>query len=160
MPSSRQTRAPGGVQWIVLYDGHCAFCEASVATLLRVVGPARLSLRSFQEPQALRAFPGIDLAACRERLHVVAPDGRVFAGAEALARCLALRPWGLVALAYYVPGVAWIAERAYAAVAARRYRLFVQAGGCASGACAIPAPALREKAREESQCEPGAPSLL
>jgi len=118
------TTAPGGARWIALYDGHCVFCTRQAKELERIVGPKRVELVSFQDEGVLGRFPGVSYEACMKRLHVVRPDGRVFAGAEAVARAVALLPIvGWVAFLYYVPGVRQLAEWAYGVVARNRYRI-------------------------------------
>jgi predicted DCC family thiol-disulfide oxidoreductase YuxK len=74
-------------------------------------------------------------------MHVVLPDGRVFAGAEAAARiAFRLRPLGWLAWIYYVPGVRQLANMAYALIARHRYRLFgrrAPAAACQGDACRV-----------------------
>jgi predicted DCC family thiol-disulfide oxidoreductase YuxK len=139
----RTTAAPGGTAWIALYDGHCRICTAGAERLARWGAPGKVELRSFQEAGALEAFPGITFDECMKRIVVVAPDGRVFGGAEAIARVvMTIRIIGFLAYAYYVPGIRQLAELAYRAVANNRYRL----GGktsCDGEACALHAPTER-----------------
>lgn len=60
-------------------------------------------------------------------MHLILPDGRVFAGGRAVPEILRLLPgWRLLVWLWRVPGVAWATDRVYAWVAARRHRL-----GCA-----------------------------
>ena len=73
-----------------------------------------------------------------QRLHVVRPDGRVFAGAEAVARSMTLLPVvGWLAFLYYVPGVRQLAEAAYRIVAKNRYRIAGRTGECDGGTCSL-----------------------
>jgi predicted DCC family thiol-disulfide oxidoreductase YuxK len=118
-----RTTPPGGTRLIALYDGRCRICTREAKRLVRLAGSRSVDVRSFREPGALDPFPGITHEACVEALHVVAPDGAVFAGAEAVARLAARAPiWGWLALGYYVPGVRSLAERTYAWIARNRYR--------------------------------------
>ena len=118
------TTPPGGTKLIALYDGSCRFCTREAKRLARI-GGGHVESRSFQEAGALDAFPGVSHDACMQRLHVIAPDGRVFAGAEAVARIVATVPVvGYVAFGYYVPGLRQVSEWAYGLVAKNRYKLF------------------------------------
>jgi hypothetical protein len=55
----------------------------------------------------------------------------------------------MLALAYHLPGVRWLADRAYDAVAARRYAIAGRTDdGCADGACGVPWAARRGAARQ------------
>jgi predicted DCC family thiol-disulfide oxidoreductase YuxK len=117
------TTAPGGTRLIALYDGHCRMCTREARRLARIAGREAVDARSFQEDGALDPFPGVTHSACMKALHVIAPDGAVYAGAEAVARLAARAPlWGWLAFGYYLPGVRFLAERAYAWVAKNRYR--------------------------------------
>ncbi len=70
------------------------------------------------------------------RMHVVRPDGRVFAGAEAVMRAIARVPvLGWPAFVYYVPGIRQLAELVYRYVAKNRYRLFGRVESCDGGTC-------------------------
>lgn len=122
--------------WVVLYDGRCRFCTAQAARLARWARPGALELRDFHQPGALDAFPAITFDACMEAMHAVAPDGRVFRGAEAAVRAVATRrlPFA-AAYAYYVPGIRQAADALYRRIAARRYRL--AAAACNDGTCAL-----------------------
>jgi predicted DCC family thiol-disulfide oxidoreductase YuxK len=136
-----QTTAPGREAWITLYDGHCRICTAGAERLARWGAPGKVELRSFQEPGVLDAFPGITFDECMKRIVVVSPAGRIFAGAEGIARVvMTIRFIGVLAYAYYLPGIKQLAELVYRTVANNRYRL----GGktpCADDACALHAPA-------------------
>lgn len=107
---------------VVLFDGDCGFCTAQAR---RLAAPGKVSLRSFREEAALAAFPGLSLEECLREMKLVDRQGRVYGGAEAIARAFILgRPFlGRVAQLYYVPGVRWVADRIYAWVARNRFRL-------------------------------------
>jgi predicted DCC family thiol-disulfide oxidoreductase YuxK len=125
---------------VVLFDGDCGFCTAQAR---RLAAPGKILLRSFREEGALAAFPGVTLEECLREMKLVGLDGRVYGGAEAIARALRVgRPFlGTVAMLYYVPGVRWAADRAYAWVAANRFRFSRRyAELCDDGACGLHGP--------------------
>jgi predicted DCC family thiol-disulfide oxidoreductase YuxK len=108
---------------IALYDGHCRICTREARRLTHLAAPGAIEMRSFQDDGVLDAFPALTKEACMKALHVVAPDGTVYSGAEAIARLVARAPlWGWLAYGYYVPGVRFALDRAYAWVARNRYR--------------------------------------
>jgi predicted DCC family thiol-disulfide oxidoreductase YuxK len=131
-----RTTAPGGSRIIVLYDGLCRFCTASAKKLARLAGKDRVETVSFQEDGVLARFPELSYDALMKRMHVVLPDGRVFAGAEAVTRVVAALPIvGPLAFGYYVPGIRQLAEVVYDAVAKNRYRIAGKSGACDGGTC-------------------------
>lgn len=127
---------------VVLYDGACVFCTAQAERVKRI-SAGRIAVRPLQ--QALADVPWVDPEEAIKALHLVDRDGRSYAGAAAVVRLLRLtRPvLGVLVLPYHLPGVRWLAERAYAFVANRRYAIAgrTEAAGddaCASGACGVP----------------------
>lgn len=109
-------------RYLVLFDGQCAFCTAQAKRLEGwAAHGAPITTRDFQMPGALDGLP-LTHDECMKAMRLVAPDGRIFAGAEAVARLLATRI-GPLAYLYYVPGLRSILELAYAWVAKRRYAI-------------------------------------
>jgi predicted DCC family thiol-disulfide oxidoreductase YuxK len=121
---------------LVLYDGDCAFCTAQ-AHRVRRLAAGRLRVEPLQT--AWVDVPWVSPDDARRALHLVDRDGRGYAGAAAIVRLLRLtRPLlGLWVLPYHLPGVRWLADRAYAFVAARRYAIAGRTEGCASGSCGV-----------------------
>jgi predicted DCC family thiol-disulfide oxidoreductase YuxK len=120
----------------VLYDGECRFCTRSAHTIQRRFGRDRVTLENFQEPGALQRHPGVTHAAAMRKMHVVTTDGRIFAGAEAIARIVAtVRFVGWLAYLYYVPGIKQLADLGYALIARYRYKLFGRSEACDGGTC-------------------------
>ncbi len=104
----------------LIYDGECGFCRRSVAVLRRWDREHRLALVPFQDHARVAAF-GITLPALAAAMHLVLPDGRVLAGAEAAPEILRLLPgrrW--LAWPFTLPGAMPLARRVYAWVARRR----------------------------------------
>jgi len=115
---------------LLLYDGDCAFCTAQ-AERARRLGGGRVRVEPLQS--GLARVPWLPREEALQALQLVDRDGRAYAGAAAIVRLLRLtRPvLGTLALGYHLPGVRWLAERAYAWVAARRHAI----GPCDDGGC-------------------------
>jgi predicted DCC family thiol-disulfide oxidoreductase YuxK len=129
---SRALSAP----MIMLYDGGCRFCTSSAMALARRFGPKRIETRDFQNEGVLAAFPGVSYEACMKKMHVVFPNGAVYAGSEAFARVFSTVRWvGWLAYLYYVPGIRQLADLGYALIAKYRYRLFGRTDTCEGGTC-------------------------
>ena len=104
----------------VIYDGECGLCRQAVAIVRRWDREHMLRFVPFQDGPAVASF-GIGLPALAAAMHLVLPDGRVYAGADAVPELLRLLPrrrW--LAPLFYIPGVLPIARRVYARIAARR----------------------------------------
>jgi predicted DCC family thiol-disulfide oxidoreductase YuxK len=104
----------------LIYDGECGFCREWVDRVRRWDREHRVATVPFQDERRVAAF-GITLPALAAAMHLVLPDGRVFAGADAAPELLRLLPgkrW--LAWAFRVPGVLPVARRAYAWIARRR----------------------------------------
>lgn len=116
---------------LLLYDGRCGFCRTWAQRLTRWDHQGRIRQLPCAERGTVPGLPPISDATLERALHVVLPDGQVAAGARGV---IALLPWlpGGRALGWLarVPGVAWLADGVYEAVARRRHRL-----GCGGADC-------------------------
>jgi predicted DCC family thiol-disulfide oxidoreductase YuxK len=133
-----QTEPPGN--YVVLYDGHCKFCQAQIKNLEALAKPKALMPLSFQDEGTLDSFPGVTYDACMEAMQLIAPTGKVYQGAAAAAHAIMTRPvLGLIGYGYYLPGVHMLCDGLYALIAANRYRLMGKqiADGECSEACAV-----------------------
>jgi predicted DCC family thiol-disulfide oxidoreductase YuxK len=105
-------------QLTVLYDADCGVCRLTALALLRLDWRRRLDLVPLQ---SFVAEPGPSRAALLQALHVRDGSGRWARGGAASVRIAAAVPllWPLSVLGH-VPGMGWLAERAYRFVAGHR----------------------------------------
>ena len=104
----------------LLYDGDCGFCRFWLARWRRRLGD-RVEYLPLQDPQVAERFPHLSTAQLTRAVHLVEPDGRVYSGAHAVFRALALGGSRIPVWAYrYVPGFAFVSEAAYRLVADHR----------------------------------------
>jgi predicted DCC family thiol-disulfide oxidoreductase YuxK len=123
----------------LLYDGHCNLCTNGARRLARWARPGSLELVDFQQSGALERFPGLTYEQCMQAMQLVEPNGRIRHGADAVVASLLTRGWPFAwARLYYVPGLRFMADSAYAWVARNRYR-FMGHTECQSGTCRLPA---------------------
>ena len=104
----------------LIYDGECGLCRKAVALVSAWDRDGRLTLIPFQDEARVASF-GLELPALAAAMHLVLPDGRVFAGADAAPELLRLFPgkrW--LAGLFRVPGVRPVARAVYAWIARRR----------------------------------------
>ena len=107
----------------LIYDGECGICRQAVSLLKRWDREHVLRFVPFQDGAAVARF-GIALPALAAAMHLVMPDGRVYAGADAAPQLLRLFPgkrW--LAPLFRIPGVLPLARRIYAWIARRRHCL-------------------------------------
>ena len=118
---------------VLLYDGDCGFCTASVRFVERRI-PTSADPVPYQAADLAALGASADRAA-REVLWV-ARDGRVYGAAQAAAMLLidAGGAWRALGLLLRVPPVRWAAYGVYRLVAANRGRL-----PGATPACSLPA---------------------
>lgn len=109
-----------GVSATLIYDGECGFCRAIVARVRDWDREHAMRYVPFQDGGAVARF-GVPLPALAAAMHLVLPDGRVFAGADAAPEILRRLPgkrW--LAAGFALPGVRPAARRVYAWIARRR----------------------------------------
>ena len=89
-----------------------------------------------KDPRTQEIAPDITREDLLEAIHCITPEGKIHGGARAI-RFLGMRIPLLVpvGLFLWLPGVIWIAEKAYAFVSRNRH-FFSKIFGC-KGACAI-----------------------
>jgi len=75
----------------LIYDGECGICRTSVELVRRWDREHVLRVVPFQDAVAVARFP-IALPALAAAMHLVLPDGRVYAGADAIPELLRLFP--------------------------------------------------------------------
>ncbi|AYN37834.1 DUF393 domain-containing protein [Streptomyces dangxiongensis] len=119
-------------QPVLVYDGDCGFCTASLALARKWIEP-RCEVVA-QQHAPLDELGVTTRRAAYEALWVT-PDGTVYGGAQAVARLLSSRGggWGVLGALLRLPPMRWIAHGVYRLVARNRHRL---PGGTA--ACALP----------------------
>lgn len=123
---------------VLLYDGRCGFCVASV-TRLRIVDLFGWvdPLDFHTQPDLARLHPALTPERCRSEMVLVEPNGRLSGGFDAFARLTRPLPllWWAVLLVR-LPGVGWVGRRVYRWIAARRYLLHRHAT-CQTNQCAV-----------------------
>lgn len=115
---------------VLVYDGDCGFCTTCVHLLERIGPDAEIVAWQLTDLAAL----GITEEQAADAVQLVQIDGAVRSGHEAVAAVLdtAGRTWRIAGRALLLPGISWIAARAYRLIADNRYRL---PGG--TPACAV-----------------------
>lgn len=107
---------------VVLYDSDCGFCLWALARVLAWDRHNRLRPLALQDPDAGALLDPMDEECRMSSWHLVAPDGQVGSGGQALGPLLRLLPGGRLpgALLGRLPR---LSERLYFAVAGRRSAL-------------------------------------
>lgn len=127
---------------LVVYDGQCRFCLASVASLRRLDWRRRLSYGDARSADVLRENPSIDPVRALARLHLVTPDGaRVLDGFHAFRWLAGRLPLLWIAWpVLWLPGMSALGTRVYDWIARNRFAF----GTCESGSCRHPAASDRD----------------
>ena len=109
-------------RYTALYDEQCEFCQAFVSRLRALDRKGLVDCVPIGADPSRIAALGLDLEACLRELHVVAPDGRISTGWDAVARLARLFPstWLIGALGS-VPPFRQLLRVAYRFVATHRY---------------------------------------
>ncbi len=129
--TSRRAGAAAGAdprRLTVLFDRDCAFCVWTARQLRALDRQHHLEFVALQDAATRRDRPELVAAAGRypleAQLHVVAPDGHVAAGGEALLAILDRLPGGPRFRSWArLPTTRWLAALAYDLAAANRARL-------------------------------------
>jgi predicted DCC family thiol-disulfide oxidoreductase YuxK len=116
---------------VLVYDGDCGFCTTCARFLERIGPDAEIVAWQLTDLAEL----GVTEEQAADAVQWVGADGSVRSGHEAIAVVLssAGRIWRIAGRLIVLPGVSWLAARAYRLTADNRYRL---PGG--TPACARP----------------------
>ncbi|MEM8621186.1 MAG: DCC1-like thiol-disulfide oxidoreductase family protein [Actinomycetota bacterium] len=127
LPLGRDDSLPDSA--VLLFDGDCGMCTRSARLLLKLVGAStldsdgeRVDIVPSRRPGVLQRT-GVTAEQASASVWTVADDSTVVGGPAAIALAIAIgrqQRWPLWPFA--VPGVQWLLDRIYAAIAANRGR--------------------------------------
>jgi len=114
---------------LLLYDGDCAFCTRCAGLLERIGPDAEIVPWQFADLDEL----GVTEEQTSEAVQWVDLDGTVRSGHEAIAAVLGRAGWfwRVAGRTLVLPGISWVAAKAYRWVADNRYRLPGSTPACA-----------------------------
>ncbi len=121
---------------VVIYDGECKFCTASIVALRRLDGQGRLRFLSLHDPSVRVDFPDLTYDMLMAQMWIVTVDGMRFPGADGVKyltrRLPILYPLApLMHIPFSMPVWRWL----YRFVARNRYR--IAGKGCSDGSCRL-----------------------
>jgi predicted DCC family thiol-disulfide oxidoreductase YuxK len=123
-------------RYAMLYDGNCRICSGQAQTVRDFNAAGLIEVLDMNTSEAQTRFPQITPAMAQREMHLVAPDGTLYRGAEAvretLLRLPALRGFGEL---MRLPGAMALAHPLYAWVARNRYLLGGRVEPCEDGSC-------------------------
>lgn len=126
---------------VLVYDGDCAFCTASVDRARRWIGrmPTVVAYQAAEADGSLARL-GLTADECAAAVQYVARDHRVYRAHDAVAATLlgAGRGWWVLGALLRAPGVHWLAGHVYRWVARNRHRLPGGTPRCSLSSAASP----------------------
>lgn len=128
--------ATTAARYTLLYDGACRLCTGQTRWIKAYDDDGLIEILDLRSPEAQARFPQIKPEDAQREVHLVAPDGTLYRGPEAvretLLRLPALRGLGEL---LRLPGAMLLARPVYAWVAQNRYLLGGRTDTCNDGAC-------------------------
>jgi predicted DCC family thiol-disulfide oxidoreductase YuxK len=121
---------------VVVFDGHCRFCQGQMRLLQWADVTGRLSFLSLHDERARQVLPDMSIAQLMEAMVVVDQQGGRHAGAYAVRYLFRRLPmlWPMAPLLHF-PGTMPLWLRLYGEVARRRYAL--DGIDCEDGTCQV-----------------------
>ena len=116
---------------VLVFDGDCGFCTTCAGLLERIGPDAEIVAWQLTDLEEL----AITAEQAADAVQWVPVEGPPRSGHEAIAAVLgtAGRFWKLAGRALLLPGISWIAARAYRLIADNRYRLPGSTPACRTG---------------------------
>jgi predicted DCC family thiol-disulfide oxidoreductase YuxK len=127
-----------------LFDGYCVICQSTRKTITILDWFNRVEFLDLHDADTVMSrYPDMDYEQLMGQMHVVEPDGSLYAGYYATRRMLKEVPLGFpVWLILQIPGMDWMGTRVYKFVARNRYQINKLLGNeipdCVDGVCKIP----------------------
>ncbi|NBR06132.1 MAG: DUF393 domain-containing protein [Planctomycetes bacterium] len=122
---------------LVLFDGLCPLCQASVAWLKRLDWFKAVDFRDARDPVNIPVMdPPLVLSRLLEEMHLVTTDLKKSLQGFKAFRYISWRIPLLFMLApfMYIPGIPWLGQKIYLWVARNRFNLVP----CKDGVCHLP----------------------
>lgn len=127
-----------GSRSIIVYDGDCPFCRKQIARIRRWDRAESFEYVPRRTPGLEERFPKLAEGDFNTGMRLVAPDGCIHVGADAVYQIAARLPfWRRLAWLYRIPGLHRLARAVYAWIAAHRMSL---AASCDDGVCRTTRP--------------------
>ena len=122
-------------EFVVVYDGQCAFCRKQVERIRRRDAQRVFEYLPRQAEGIEQRFPGLADGDLDSGMRLVHPDRSISVGADAVYEIARrVSGWKRLAWLYRVPVLNSICRAGYAWIAKNRYKL---AGKCEDGACKL-----------------------
>ncbi len=123
-------------RYTLLYDGACRICTGQIGWIEAYNDAGWIEVLDMRSPEARARFPQVTPEDAQREVHLVAPDGTLYRGADAVRETLLRLPSlrGLGEL-MRLPGAMLFARPVYAWVAQNRYLLGGRTDACDDGAC-------------------------
>ena len=121
---------------LLIYDGSCGFCRASIRPLLAMDMLGALKKLNYHHEKDLAGLhPALNLGACQSQLHLLEPGGKLYGGFGAFRQMTLKLPmlWPFVPIVY-LPGMCLLGDGVYRTVANNRY-LFHATKACKNNQC-------------------------
>ena len=110
---------------VLIYDAECPMCRASALWVMRLaLSRGALEILPCRSSVRVARYPQITEDACLTAMQLVLPDGRIFAGADAVPELLRrIRGLGWLAAVFALPGMRPLARLVYGWIARNRMRI-------------------------------------
>ena len=120
---------------VIIYDGHCRFCQGQVRRLSRWDFCQQLAFISLHDPRVAAEYPELTHEQLIENMYLVDRQRRFYRGAAAfrVLSCKLPMLWPVAPLLNF-PGTLPVWQWGYRQIAQRRYRL---GQTCEDGQCQI-----------------------
>ncbi|MEM7560727.1 MAG: DUF393 domain-containing protein [Planctomycetota bacterium] len=123
---------------VVIYDGKCSFCRASVEKILWFDGQNRVAYISLHNPLVAERYPDLTHEQLMDQMYLVDGEGNRYGGVQALRYLSRKLPklW-FAAPFLHIPFSLPVWSWGYRFVARNRYLIMGKQADCDSGTCKI-----------------------
>ena len=119
---------------VIIYDGECNFCSSSIRRIQHKDAADQFVYTPRQTPNLHTLYPQLEAVESKVGMRFIAPDGRVYCGADAVYQIYRrLGKYRYITWIYLVPVIRTLLKGAYWIIAKNRFRL--GRSSCKSASC-------------------------
>ena len=120
----------------IIYDGECNFCVNGIRRIQRKAQADQFIYTPRQTPELQTLYPQLEAVRSKAGMRFIAPDGRVYCGADAVYQIYRrLGKYRYITWVYLVPVIRTLLKGTYWFISKNRSRL--GRSSCESGTCSV-----------------------
>lgn len=122
------------IQYSVIYDGDCGFCEATVNLIKKLDWVKKFKFVPFQNKSVFKEYKQLTEEMCKKEIFLIKPNGNYYGGYDAFRIvCVFLPLTFIISWIFFLPGITQIGRAVYKVIARNRHKIKIGSNACKTG---------------------------